>query len=314
MKRIQNLLRPMAVALAFLSINGVFTVGWAVAKTEELRSVGMKEVQAMVEKTLPPWDEKVLAIKEGGNWLDKLDFNRVFRAFGEKPEGIKFFPADAERVATRDMIVRLDRQAGKVRYINRERAWQFDRHASTKAVESKQALEVVANLTQKLGLPKEEMSQTRVDTQMAGGAPVGSKMIKDLFEMYRVVTISRSVNQLPVYGSQIRAAVSNEGMVQRAQMVWPAFGLSPDLTLRKRPDVVKQTVEEIMAQDPMADIYMKAVLAYALRSQGDEDFRYVPAVIVSVYSSPTPYQLVIPVAENQKGFQGEREMEKPEDK
>jgi hypothetical protein len=303
----------MAGVLAFLSINALFTVGWAVAQTEEFRSIGMKEVQAMVEKAIPPWDEKVLAIKEGANWVEKLDFNRVFRAFGEKPAEIKFFPADAERVATRDMIVRLDRQAGKVRYINRERAWRFERHATTKAVESKQALEVVGNLTEKLGLPKEEMSQMRVDTQMAGGAPVGSKVIKDLFEMYRVVTISRSVNQLPVYGSQIRAAVSNEGMVQRAQMVWPAFGLSPDLTLRKRPDVVKQTVDEILVQDPMADIHMKAVLGYALRSQGDEDLRYVPAVIVSVYSSPTPYQLVIPVAENQRGIKGEREMEKPED-
>lgn len=52
-----------------------------------------------------------------------------------------------------------------------------------------------------------------------------------------------------------------------------------------------------MRQGPRPDLKMEAYLAYAPRDDDDRMVRYVPAVILSVYSPSTPYQLVIDVAD-----------------
>lgn len=292
-KNIESARGQWLVALllaAFLLLGGGATLA------EEL-PMGEKEVRALVEEALPQWNADVLKVHDKGQWSRTLDFDAVFKAVGDdKPIPVEKLPEGAKRLADRDKVVRLNLDIGKIRYINRARAWKFDEEAPSKGVEVEKAREVVLKATADLGIPRDEMAEPRVATQVAAAAPVSSKMIKYEYEMYRIVTVPRTLNKLSVYGSRVRTAVSNKGQIQRLQVNWPPFRLSPNLFLRTRDAVVKQVVNEIMTQRPTPPIRIQAYLAYTPRSLDDEEIWFVPAAIVSVYSDPTPYQLVVPLA------------------
>lgn len=259
--------------------------------------IGEKEIWRLVEEALPHWNAEVLKIRDREDWSKTLDFDAVFKAVGDKAIPVEKLPHGAKRLADPEKVVRLDLARGKIRYISRARAWKFDEQATSKALEADKAREIVLKVMAELGIPRDEVVEPRVATQVAAAAPVGSETVKYEYEMYRIVTVLRTLNKLPVYGSKVRTGVSNKGQIQRLQVDWPAFRLSPNLSLRTREAVVKEVVNEIMRQRPAPDTRIQAYLAYAPRSLDDEEIWFVPAVIVSVYSPPTPYQLVIPVAQ-----------------
>lgn len=259
------------------------------------------EVQALVMKSLPSWDEGVLERLAGGggqDWTREVDSTRVFEVMGDRPARFEKVPDQARRFETETAVVKLDRGRGRIRYLNRERAWSFDKHASTAAVAESRAHELVLRTVEKLGLPPQEMAEPRIDTQVAGGGPVGTKELQDRFEMYRIVSIPRTLGDLPVLGSGVRAAVSNEGQIQRLKVQWPALRPAAELRLLPRDQVVDRITRQILEQQPQGELEIVSFLAYAPVTTDDEEVFFGPAVVVSVYSLPTPYQLVVPVAES----------------
>ncbi|WP_447984646.1 hypothetical protein [Nitrospira sp. Nam74] len=261
--------------------------------------VDTQRLSSLIDRALPKWSEGVLTVRDGQDWTATLDFRRVAEAMGDDLFKLNELPPGITEVADKERSIRLVPQAGKVRYLNRSRAWDSAKGLA-KAIEEKRAVEVVEKAMSRLGMPLEEAADARINTQMAAGAPAGSEKIRDQYEMARIVAFPRTIANVPIYNSRVMAAVSNEGIIERFQAVWPTFRLKKELALLDRQSVIKQIAEQIARQNPDADLKVQAYLAYAPMSPDDEEPQFVPSVIVSVYAKPTPYQLVVPVAQMQK--------------
>lgn len=250
-------------------------------------------IATLIEESLPDWDESILSAKSDSNPLARLSFNKVAEVLGNK--GFEQKPPEGgTQIAEGNRFVRLDSKKGKMRYINRTHAWNFEKDAKTKAIPEKEAQEIALNSFEKLGFSLEEMKDPLMRMQMAGGAKAGAKEIEDLHEMYRLVYVQRQINGLPIYGNNIRMALSNEGQVQRLGVKWSTFKLDNDARLRSRKDIIQHAVKEIMTQDPDSSMKIVSALAYAKTDKGNN---FKPVAVVSVNSLPTPYQLLIPLTD-----------------
>lgn len=267
-----------------------------VAPVSAQETLSEKALLEMVEKSLPGWEASILNVRQRGDWIEQVSFVDIYKVMGDRPPEVEKLPDDADRLGDKERMVAVDRERGRVRYVNRARGWNFKADADSKAVEKDKALELVVDAVRKLGISPREFGKSRVDTQVGGGAPVGETAIKDRYEMYRIVSIPRMIGELPVYGSMVRGAVSNRGQIQRFMVEWPTFRMPRSLALVSREEVARQVVKEIREQDPYVDVSVRSELVYAKFSQDDENPPFVPAVVVSVMSKPTPYQVVVPVA------------------
>ncbi len=251
--------------------------------------ISIGAVISLIDQTLPYWDSSILEARSGENPVNHLSFNDLAVAlenqpFKEEP------PKGATQIDDGNRALKLDPAKGKVRYVSRTHSWNFRTCSKALAVSESEAHEIASNSLRKLGLPYNEMQKPIVRTQMAGGAKAGANELQDLYEMYRLVYIQRQINGLPVYGDNIKMAVSNEGHIQRLGINWSKFSINQQTELRSREEVLLQAAEEIMVQDPDSTLEIKAQLAYASPSRRN-DFK--PVVLLSVNSLPTPYQLVV---------------------
>ena len=116
------------------------------------------------------------------------------------------------------------------------------------------AKESVKNAILSLGIPREEIAQIMVATQVGDGVPIGQKdrinvlnkgrcKTGNTVEMYHIVDIKRSVAQLPVYTSTITAAVKDKG-IQRMKVRFPPFQLKRGFRLLKKDDVIEGLVKK----------------------------------------------------------------------
>lgn len=270
--------------------------------TDSRPGIDAQRLTSLIDQALPKWTEQLLTVPDGQDWTATLDFRRVAAAMGDDLFKLNELPPGITDVADKERSIRLMPQEGKVRYLNRSRAWDSAKGLA-KAIEERRAVEVVEKAMNTLGMPLEEAADARVNTQIAAGAPAGSEKIRDQYEMARIVAFPRKIANVPVYNSRVMAAVGNEGIIERFQAVWPTFRLKKELALLDRGSVIKQIAEQIARQNPDADVKVQAYLAYAPASPDDEETQFVPSVIVSVYAKPTPYQLVVPVAQLQKQTQ-----------
>lgn len=271
-------------------------------KTDSRSGIDAQRLTSLIDQALPKWTEQVLTVPDGPDWTASLDFRRVAAAMGDDLFKLNELPPGITDVADKERSIRLMPHEGKVRYLNRSRAWDPAK-GMAKAIEERRAVEVVEKAMSTLGIPMEEAADARVNTQIAAGAPAGSEKIRDQFEMARIVAFPRKIANLPIYNSRVMAAVGNEGIIERFQATWPAFRLKKELALLDRASVIKQIAEQITRQEPAPDVKVQAYLAYAPASPDDEETQFVPSLIVSVYAKPTPYQLVVPVAQLQKQTQ-----------
>lgn len=293
--------RNVIAIAAMLAFAGALSLPATWAQQRQTQDAGRRaRIAAQLDKALPKWDATLLRAPSGEDWATEQDFPRLAKLFGEKLPDMREVPANARQLPTRDGVLRFDRGRGELRYVNRARAWQFDKLKSQPAVPEGEALKRTQEVARQLRLPQVEFAAPRVDTQVAAGAKAGARDIEERFEMYRLVTIERSVNGVPVLGSRLRTAINHDREVQRLQLRWPKFQLEPNLTMLSRKQVVDRAVERIVTQsaDPSAKI--TAQLVYAPR-EGDEESRvFTPAVVISVYDLPTPYQVVVPVADQRR--------------
>jgi hypothetical protein len=293
------------------------------------QAVDIDRLTALIDQVLPAWDERVLAVKDGVDWSADLGYGDIFAAAGDKPLATT---DDVGRIADNGRVARLDRRAGRARYISRERAWTLDR-AGLPFVDDTVVAGAVRRALERLRLPAGELGGVGLDTQVAEVAPGGEPDGK-LLDVYRLVSWSRTVNGLPVQGSRVVGAVTQDGAIQRLLVNWPPFATPAGMTLRSRDVVVAELVRAIARQEPVPTDgrVVTARLAYVperhigssprdLPGDGDiappsddsdkvsgdpryptrkrhanEVVRHVPAVIVSVSAGETPYQLAAAVA------------------
>ncbi len=265
-----------------------------------------ERVRRMVEQALPDWGPEVLdAPADDNRWAEEITFDKILAVLGDKDPLPPGLPEGALQVREAERAIRLDPAQGKFRYANRKRSWSFDRDFKKPAFDRGKAEQLVMAAARQLGAPLAQMTDARVDTQMGAGAPAGAPRAADTFEMYRLVLVSRQVGELTVFGSDLRAVLAHDGQVQRMQVTWPSFSLVRGLQLRERRAVVSEAVQRILDQDPRRDTRVRARLVYAPQEDERKVLHYLPAVQIAVLSLPTPYLVVVPVAE-------ETEQDEPE--
>lgn len=275
-----------------------------ITTAQELTVADSGQVSESLEKALPDWGERVLQVADGREWIEQLDFESVLKAVGEEKIliVIEDVPEEARRLEDEGVLVQLDRVQGKLRFASQERAWSFESEKAQYAVDEATAAEVVLDTLYGLGVPEEELGDLYFATQIVEGGPLKAEEAVEQFEMYRVVSIPRWVGNLPVVTSEIRAAVNNEGLLQRLKVTFPAFKLFPELKLRDREEVRREALVAIMENDPAEDFQISAYLAYAslplFAEAGNENMPsyHFPVVVISVLSSPTPYQIIVAIA------------------
>jgi hypothetical protein len=209
-------------------------------------------------------------------------------------------PAGLQQLQLGETSVRLNPHTGRVRYISGERAWRLDSiiiAVPPPLPESAQALSVVLAALRQLGVPQDEIGPSAVLTQMAAAGALNAGRVERRFTMYRVVTVARQVNGLPVDESRALASVAAGRGIQRLLTTWPPFRLREGLALRSRREVIEEVLNQIMQQSPPRDLTVRARLVYSPQGPDDEVVSYVPAVVVSVSARPTPYLVVVPVAQ-----------------
>lgn len=249
------------------------------------------EVARMLEQALPAYDDSIMAAKSFTDPVGRLSFDRVAELARDKPLSLR----PAEGVTRMDDGVRtfsLDPKTGKVRFVNRDRAWNHTLDAGKLALDTTRTQSLAKELLTQLGLPAEELQTPLVRTQIAAGGKPGDKAVTERNEQYRLVIAQRQINRLPVFGANAKLAFNNRGELQRLGLEWPAFKLNTEKKLRTRAQVIEDAVARIIDQDADTSLTLKASLAYA--PDGDTGY-FQPVAVLNVNSLPTPYQLQIPL-------------------
>lgn len=265
-------------------------------------SLQEEDLRTLANSLLPDWDEEVLNGTDGENWSADLTFTKLFTAMGDTPAPKSGMPSQTVKVEDRDRIAYLVPKEGKVNYINRTRRWNYSPKGTEKpvrlqkAIGEQRALDAAQVCLQALNFPLDELNESRLATQMGAGAPVTSDKIVDQFEMYRLVTFNRKKGEFPVYGSRVRIAFNNKAQIQRAQIQWPQFKLKQHLKMIDREKILNQIVSAIVSQTPKSDLELSIKLGYSEFKTDDTTNEFIPALLVSVHSPPTPYQFIVPIA------------------
>lgn len=252
------------------------------------RQVSRATVKQILDTALPQWDRSLLKAGSDAYPVGQISFDILTEVMGDMPFREKP-PEGATQMEEGNRYAKVDFKDGKVRYVNRTRAWNYDLHAGKEPVPESQAEGLALEALINLGFPAEEIRNSIVRTQMAGGAKAGEKTMTELNAMYRLIFVNREINELPVYGDGARVAVSPEGQIQRLGVNWSEFHIPAELKMRSRRSVIKQAMDEIMTQDPDSEMKVEAHLAYAEVNEGS----FKPVAVLSVHSKPTPYQVVV---------------------
>ena len=178
-------------------------------------------------------------------------------------------------------VIKVDLDRGRVRYINRTRMFDWDNDPHT-GWDPAAAQTMVMSATTQLGIPSSEIDVTggccRVDTVQGEDYDATSKtsIPNSVHEAERLVTINRTINGLPVWGSRVRGAVSNNGEISRLLAIWPEFILTAGLTLRTRVDVVNEIAAKLNDSEFGAAVGLDIYLAYLRRGTD-----YIPVAVAN---------------------------------
>ncbi|HKJ88341.1 MAG TPA: hypothetical protein VKA48_07520 [Gammaproteobacteria bacterium] len=270
-------------------------------------TLGADAVNEIVLAALPKWDKSILDVKDRTNWASDLTFAGIADAMQDSaptyPTNDETLPpADAHLVQDASRSIQMHPTMGSFRYANRDRGWNYKTASPKLPIDKATALGLVKTAAKTLNIPAGELAgKDIVRTQIAAGTsnmdPVdGPVKFEDRFEMYRVVTLKRQINQLPVMGSRIRGAVGLVGeatLIQRMYAHWPAFKLTPNLAVPSQKEVARIATQEILDRDPSSDLQVKAQLAYVPKDLGDEKITFSPAVVLWVDSGETPFMVTV---------------------
>lgn len=249
--------------------------------------------------SLPPWDQDLPQWKDGDDWSSELTLDEVYASVSDAVLQRPPLPAGAVR-RSEDPVVHLQSRLGQLRYISLARAWKYTSDRGSTPIPKPDALDKVEEAVRQLGLPRDEFGAWAASTQVAAGAPADVRIPQDFTEMYRLVTLSRRFRGVVVEGSLVRAAVSNRDQIQRLRVRWPRFRLPDGLQFRDQASIEEQAVQEILGHGPEEGVEIRARQAFVPQTHGsseDRELLYMPAVVFSLQTRPTPYQFVVMVVE-----------------
>ena len=249
-----------------------------------------------IEGALPKWDDRVLAAKGGTDWTARSDMREIAKRLDVTLVDADKMPAQSQRAPLKNGELRFDPERGFVRLVDQDRGWKFERDAQRKAVADDVARRTTLAALERLGIPKAEIGELQLNTQMAVGTKAGARKAADVMEMYRWVGVPRRVNDLPVLLSDARVVINNDGQLQRLRVTWPTFRLQAEVALLDRKAVVERALTAFRAEGIDQAKEIRAQLVYA-PSGDDEATSFVPAILLSALADPTPVQVVVPVAD-----------------
>ena len=213
-------------------------------------------------------------------------------AFDGAPNGAQVF-------RTKGSVLRFRPEQGELRYESRARA--VDLLNDVGELPSPEETEQVAlRVLTRFGLPRDEFVNTEVVTQIAAGGSIESREVEVRREMYRLVAVSRRLGELPVFVSDVRAAVTPEGQIQRLRINWPPLSLESEMRVVAAEYVVERAVEVLVDRDTSAEAEMRARLGYLPQDEKDPTV-VLPVVLFTVLDPPTPFVFAVPVVEPSEG-------------
>ncbi len=269
------------------------TIGERITGILPARPATAAQLSAKLAAVMPQWDASILQAPVGRNWpgdLRPVDAAKVLRdeALAARAQEA---PKGALLVETATSVLRLDPAGGRLRYVNRAREPKAEAAQSGLRL-PENAESVALDALAQLGFPREEIGAVSALTQSAAAGRAGAQA-EWKGDLYRVISVERAINKLPVLGSSARIAINAEGQVQRLRATWPAFRIDPSDKLLGRDAVQRSAVEFLLDQNVKTNVDIKARLGYAPVSP--RGGAMLPALILSVSDGPTPMLLTVPV-------------------
>ena len=254
----------------------------------------MARVETQILESMPTLGASLLSPNlKSALWTKRLSLDALASAVADiTPEKVQKF-AHKSVARNEQATLRLDPARGYARYISRQRAYQ---HGITPPVGigKARALDLAMDASAELELPlDEEAGNVYVEEVHMSANAKGSQEAPRTYVRETQVIVKRTVNGIPVVGSELRASVGNDGQIARLKVRWPEFSISRTVgVLRAESDVVREAVVRVVAQEEHVD----EVLTRVVYVPGDHGF--IPALELSVTSTQghTPFQSYVPLA------------------
>ena len=254
----------------------------------------MDRVETQVFESLPALDASLLNpnLRSSG-WTQHLNLDALATAVADVAPGQAQELARKSVARNEHATLRIDPAGGYARYISRQRAYQ---HGTTipVGVGEARALDLAMDASAELELPLDDQGGNVYiqEVHMSANAK-GSQEAPRTYVRETQVIVKRAVNDIPVVGSELRAAVANHGQIARLKVQWPEFSISRAArVLRSEADVVQEAVARVVAQEEYVDEVLTRVV-YVPTDAG-----FMPALELSVTSTQghTPFQTYVPLA------------------
>ncbi|KKO20110.1 MAG: hypothetical protein DCC43_05650 [Candidatus Brocadia sp.] len=274
------------VSVCFLALAMVRTT---VAQEKEQTPVS--DYSDVIKESLPAWNEDVLKAPKQKTWTERASMQSLIEAVRDDVRGKQENFQDNERK------VSIEKDRGYVRYINAHRGYKHG-VSPAKPVAGDQAERMIVEAVKIIGVPEDELKGPHVATVLGQGGSIQEKARDAAFAREQLVYIERTVNNLPVFASEIKGSVSNSGEIARLLVKWPDFLMADVQKIKPRDQVIStilSQIREALQGQPIFSVNMK--LAYTpLQTEGK--IRYVPGIVVSVIpAAGNGIMFTVPVAD-----------------
>jgi hypothetical protein len=201
----------------------------------------------LVNEKMPAIPDDILRAGTGAPWLDKVRVETILGAAGDT-EPLEIIQEGHMTVGfnpTETRFVKMDMHRGRLRYLNNERAFNYEKYPH-QAIDPAEALRFAQDSLSRMGIPPDEWGAA--DFATVAGEETADGKSTYFFEVEQLVLLPRLVNGYPVFESGAQVAVSNLGEVTRMMVRdWPQFKLlySGDLNLLTREAVVNILTDQL---------------------------------------------------------------------
>ncbi len=280
------------ITLAAVALAVFPAVTLAAEPNPELKAALIKKLDAV----LPQWGSEVLSVPAGPDWAGRLNTARVARRFGpgKLADLAASAPAGAEGVKSNAGLVRVDPARGYVRMVNNTLVPRLGAEPIVLPTDD-QTIEIGLKILVGLGLPEAEIGALKVATQVAADGSIRSEKPERISPILKLFSANRTVNKLPVFGSNAVIAITGAGQVQRLKTQWPPFRLDPRATLQLRAEVLDRAGDAMVDQDISLDSLLSTQIGYA-PTDDKPGSPYIPVAVISAIDKETPLLIAVPLA------------------
>ncbi len=286
--------RPLSTLLMILtmSLSGL-ALGQGEDPPDIPRDQDLQDYRIQVGNLFPTFDSTMLNCPDGPDWFSPVSISLVSGAVGDSPPP-SFFQDDWEVLARDSLLtklVKISYDQGRIRWSNNDR--QFDWVTSPHMpIGEPLAIQIATDVADALGIPLAERGPIEVTTIM--GQHYGPEGASPAFSREQMVTIHRSINGHPVFGSLFRLSVSNLGEPSRLLVIWPQFVMPQGLALISEEDAVNAVSEQLW------ESYFGASLGIGIRlGYSRVGFQYLPIAMVSAEESEKGMNLIVPLVQTE---------------